>query len=218
MTKREGRSNNQHAQIRKRLAARVEAMSSSERAKLDRLLINVELLGDVQEAATKIGLSSNLLRKWLHMPEIYRIIKHALAEAKRIAKHGMFVPLWWPLERERNSHFQAKVAAKNLKAAKQYIFEAVENSDKRFFIDLGKCLSGEIDDTLMDKRDYYIAGLLTRYPSITARNAVDQLRRVGFPHITEDNFRMLRKRLKSKVHTFHDHDTLPALARQLNVP
>src|SRR5215471_3320704 len=100
MTKRQGRKNNQHAQIRKKLAARVEAMSSSERAKLDRLLINVELLGDVQKAATKIGLNSKLLMKWLHTPEIRAVIDHALIEAKRMAKHGKFVPLWWPLKRE----------------------------------------------------------------------------------------------------------------------
>src|SRR5262245_24686625 len=147
MTKRQGRKNNQHAQIRKKLAARVEVMSSSERAKLDRLLINVELLGDVQKAATKIGLSSKILLKWQQIPEIRRAIDHALTEAKHIAQEGTFVPLWWPLERERNSRFRAKVAAENLKAAKQYIFEAVENNDKGFFILLGKCLSGEIDAT-----------------------------------------------------------------------
>jgi len=217
MTKREGRKNEQHAQIRKQLAAAVEAMSSSERAKLDRLLINVELIGDVQNAATKIGLSSNLLLKWLHTPEIRRVINHALTEAKRIAKEGTFVPLWWPLARWKSSRFRAKMASHNLKAAGAEIALAVENNDKAFFIRLGKCLSGEIDATLLDQRDHYLAGLLTRYPSITTKDAVDHLRRVGFPSITEENFRMLRKRLKSKVHTIHEHDTLPALMRQLKI-
>ena len=72
------------------------------------------------------------------------------------------------------------------------------------FIDLGKYLSGELDDTLYDQREFYVLGLLTLFPSITAKDAIDQLTRVGFPRMTEENFRVLKRRLKGKVHTFHD--------------
>lgn len=71
-------------------------MSKSERAKLDRLLINVELLGDVQRAAKNIGVGSKLLQKWTNTPEISWLINQALTQAELIAKveDKTYVPLW----------------------------------------------------------------------------------------------------------------------------
>jgi hypothetical protein len=191
-------------------------MSNGDRRKLDRLLINIELFGDVDKAARQVGISSKLLNKWKSASDIFWVIEHALSEAKRIAKGKEFVPLWFTPEAENDWRFLAKVVSKNLKAGKAYLLQAAENNDREFFIDLGKCLSGEIDCTLFDSMDLYIAGLVTRYPSIAAKDAVDQLTRVGFPRITEDNFRVRKHRLKGNVPTVHD-DTLHGLARRLRL-
>jgi hypothetical protein len=199
-------------------------MPMNERRKLDRFLINIELLGDLQKAAGKVGLPSRLLQQWMNTPEIGWVINDALMQSERIAKgeDSVFVPLWWSPEIRDDSRFWAKVASKNLKAAKQRILEAIENNDTKFFVDLGKCLSHEIDATLLDQRDAYVAGLLTQYPSITTEDAILQLRRVGFRLITKVNFRMLKKRLKGKVRTVHDvhasRYALHELAERLNIP
>src|SRR5438477_3487193 len=223
MRERERQSDNTVSRIRAKLAARVRVMSRGERAKLDRLLINIELLADAQGAAKHIGLSSKLLHKWMSTPEIRWVIDQALAEGERIVsgEEKTFVPLWWSPKTGESSRFRAKVASENLKAAKPEILQAAEDNDKAFFVDLGKCLSGELDPTIIDQREAYVASLLTRYPSITSKDAIDELARRGFPRITEENFRMLKKRLKKKVHTEPDHDeprrALRALARQLNI-
>ena len=52
------------------LELRVSKMSGGERRKLDRFLINIELLGDLQRAAFKIPIRTKLLQKWLNTPEI----------------------------------------------------------------------------------------------------------------------------------------------------
>ncbi len=205
------------------LIEKVAAMSNSERAKLDRLLINVELLGDVAKAVGQVGVSKQLLDKWMNTREIAWVIDQALIRAERIAKGKDEEGLLWGADPERQSGslFRAKLASKNLKAAKNVIQHAAELNDKRFFIDLGKCLSGEIDSTVVDPLDGTMAGLLTRYPSITAKDAVDYLTKLGYK-LTEDGFRMRKKRLRLKFLTIHDYFApsreLHALAARLGVP
>jgi hypothetical protein len=220
MRERERQSDSTVSRIREKLAARVRVMSRGERAKLDRLLINTELLGEVAKAAKHIGVSSKLLQKWMSTPEI----AWAINKAEHNAKQGLktYVPLWFPAELTGSSRFRAKVASNNLKASKAEILVAIEDNDTNFFIDLGKYLSGELDVTLFDQREAYVAGMLTRYPSITAKDAVAQLTRDGFPPISEENFRVLKKRLRKKVHTVDDHYAYRReqrqLAGQLKVP
>jgi hypothetical protein len=182
----------------KSLAARVQAMSNSEHRKFCRFLVHIELLGDVESAAKQVGISSKKLNEWQSASEISWAIEHALGEARRIAK-GNFIGLWYTPEAENDWRFLAKLVSKNLKAGKDYLLQAAERNEAKFFIHLGKCLSGEVDSTLFDSMDLYIAGLLTRYPSITARDVVDQLRRAGYPRISEDNFRVRKQRLKGKL-------------------
>jgi hypothetical protein len=184
-------------------------MSDSERAKLNRLLINIELLTDVEKAANNVGISSKLLHRWTSTPEISWAISEAMIEGQRMAKGEVqtFVPLWVPPELMSNRRFRAKRASQDLKAAKGEILVAIEDDDKEFFIDLGRCLSGEIDttDNFLDRRECYVAGLLTRYPTIAAKDAVDQIARAGFPRMSEENFRMLKKRMKNKVELMYEH-------------
>jgi len=73
---------------------------------------------------------------------------------------------------------------------------AIETNDKRFFIDFGKCLSGEIKDTtLFDKRDCDLAEIVLFSPQMSAKDAVRELKRRGHRGITEENFRMWKMRL-----------------------
>jgi hypothetical protein len=67
--------------------------------------------------------------------------------------------------------------------------------NKEFFIQLGKCLTGEIDRQFMDQRDVDIAEIVLFHPRLSARDAVSALRRRGHRGITEENFRMWKMRL-----------------------
>jgi hypothetical protein len=101
-----------------------------------------------------------------------------------------------------DSLIRAKLAAGSVKstgslgAVLYLILLAVETNDIRFFIDFGKCLSGDIKDaTLFDKRDLDIAEIVLFNPEMSAREAVRELYRRGHHGITEDNFRMWKMRL-----------------------
>ena len=98
--------------------------------------------------------------------------------------------------------FHAKWASHDLKASKRIILKAAETNDKRFFIALGKCLSGEMDPGMHDKMDECVALILACNPWIPARQGVRALEKLGCPRITEDNFRMRKQRLKCAVGNF----------------
>jgi len=118
--------------------------------------------------------------------------------AFKLAKQLLF---WWKLapQVEKGPPFYAKWASQDLKDSKGAILGAVKRNDKRFFIDLGKCLSGEMNSGMHDKMDECVALILAYNPSIRARNAVHVLEKFGCPRITEDNFRVRKQRLKRAV-------------------
>jgi hypothetical protein len=108
---------------------------------------------------------------------------------------------------EEDSSFFAKWASHDLKANKGILLKAAERNDKRFFIDLGKCLSGEMNPGMHDKMDECVALILAYNPSILARKGVRALEKLGCPSITEDNFRVRKQRLKRAVGKFGFHIT-----------
>jgi hypothetical protein len=67
--------------------------------------------------------------------------------------------------------------------------------NKEFFIQLGRCLTGEIDRQLVDKRDIDIAEIVLVHPELSAGDAVRELERRDHRGITEENFRMWKMRL-----------------------
>src|SRR5215831_15466601 len=76
---------------------------------------------------------------------------------------------------------------------------AIKTNDKGFFIDFGKCLSGEIKDpTLFHKRDYDLAEIVLS--RLSAEAAVRELKKRGHPGITEENFRVQKMRLLKARH------------------
>jgi hypothetical protein len=138
------------------------------------------------------------------LPESERVkLKEPLKKVKLAAKTATQVLFWSKLapEVEKDSPFFAKWASQDLKAHKLIILRAAERSDTRFFIDLGKCLSGEMDSTLYDELDEHVALILACDLSISARDAVRYLRELGWS-ISEDAFRMRKQRLKQALAEF----------------
>jgi hypothetical protein len=111
----------------------------------------------------------------------------------KVASQLLFWAKFAP-EVERDSRIHAKWVAHDLKTYKHIILRAAERQDKRFFIDLGKFLSGNLDSTIYDKMDEYVAVIVAFNPSITAKGGVRVLEALGLV-ITEDNFRERKYRL-----------------------
>jgi hypothetical protein len=97
----------------------------------------------------------------------------------------------------------AKLAANDLKAYEEEIRLAAATGQRRFFIDLGKCLLRDMKSGY-DKLDADIAAILSHNPSITARDAIHELARLKHPRISEENFRMRKKRLKALARAIHE--------------
>jgi len=98
----------------------------------------------------------------------------------------------------------AKLAAHELKAYEEEIRLAAATGQRQFFIDLAKCLSRDMKSGY-DKLDADIAAILSHKPSIKAKDAVRELVRLNHPRISEENFRMRKKRLKALARAIHEH-------------
>jgi hypothetical protein len=101
-----------------------------------------------------------------------------------------------------DSLIRAKMAAKVAEQTGSFysslglVLLAIVTNDKRFFVDFGKCLSGEIKDpTLFDNRDRDIAEIVLFNPRMSAKQAVLELEKRGHHGITEESFRMWKMRL-----------------------
>jgi hypothetical protein len=100
-------------------------------------------------------------------------------------------------------HRIARLAAEDLKAYGEEIRLAAETDQRQFFIDLGKCLSRDMKSGY-DKLDADIAAILSDNPSIKAKDAIRELVRLNHPLISEENFRMRKKRLKALARAVHE--------------
>ena len=157
--------------------------------------------------------SRTLLDKWMNTPGISWKINTAFNAAQGIAHSGdtaddvLFRAKVAPElekdaevfqatgQRHRESRVIAKLAAQDLKAYRWQIAQAANNRDKYFFIDLGKCLAGEVATDFYDKLDRDIAEIWCHNRTITAPAAVAELKRRGHDSVNEEQFRMRKKRL-----------------------
>lgn len=106
----------------------------------------------------------------------------------------MLEKLWGKDYVQVGSLLRAKLAAQFFElwgASEQVILKG----DRQFFIDLGKCLSGEIKTAVYSKRDLDIAELVLSGPHLSAKEAVRELSKRGHRPITEENFRVTKMRL-----------------------
>lgn len=205
-----------HAKVRAdaegELKKRMQSMSNTERAKLTRMLTNIEFLGDVGKAAATSRVSRKLLDKWLNTPGVSWQINIAFNEAQALLHCGRTADdiLWRAKiepelikdaevfqatgQRNRESKVIVKLVARDLKAHRWQIVQAANNGDNHFFIDLGRILSGDASAELYDKLDADIAELWCQDPTISAGKAVTDLEQLGHT-ITEDGFRVRKRRL-----------------------
>jgi hypothetical protein len=107
-----------------------------------------------------------------------------------------------PLAKQDTTFSAAKQAARDLNLSRKLILWEAETNNKRFFIYLGKCLSGEIkiNADILDPTDLAVADIVCSNPSIKAKDAVRELKKRGLRISKEDAdeeaaFRMRRKRL-----------------------
>jgi hypothetical protein len=119
----------------------------------------------------------------------------------RIHAAGSALTVWWrkagrtPLKPEltkAQSRQAAEIAARDVKASASLISLSALEGDERFFIYLGKYLSGDMNSTFPDKLDFYVWHILRRNPSIKSPDAVRELKKHGFT-MTEEAFRMRKK-------------------------
>ena len=165
-----------------------------------------------------LSLSLSLMKRfdeWVRaMPKSERAkLKRKLKQLSVAVKTATHLLFWSKVapQVEEDSPYLAKWASQDLKARKKTVLNAAERNDKRFFIDLGKCLSGEMDPGMYperyDKMDECVALILALNPSIPARKGVSFLEQLGCPRITEDNFRMRKQRMKRALEEYGFHIT-----------
>ena len=102
----------------------------------------------------------------------------------------------------QDSSVLPRLCSTDLKKWSHGICAMAKRNDKRFFIDLGKCLSGDLKPFHIDKLDCDIFGLLYRNPSISNKEAVRELVNRSHPCLTNENFRMRKKRLLDALPEF----------------
>jgi hypothetical protein len=126
--------------------------------------------------------------------------------------------VYCPSKRLSGSRAEAHFAAQNLsdRTSKFSILRAAEANDKRFFIDLGKILSGDMKPELCDRTAVRVAIILSLNPSITAKAAVQKLKNQNVT-MSEENFRMWKKRLKDLSRKLLADPSFCAMRRRLNV-
>ena len=148
------------------------------------------------------ALVNNLVMRWLARKAV------AIARKNRRAAANLLLMMATKMQSKKwqnDSLIRAKLVTRsfeqtrNFAAGALFIEIATNKNDKQFFIDLGKCLSGEIEDSRLygkfDKRDRDIAEIVLFEPEVSAADAVRELEKRGHGDITEDNFRMCKMRL-----------------------
>ena len=191
---------------------------------------------DVRKAAEKSGVDEELLEKWLKTQTIFEKVEEFLirgkqSRASRFLGYARFVgkskfskrspPPGGDLHSDDSLDWDprssAKWAALNFKQAARFaecIGQALTihrsgavTSAKRFFIDLGKCLSygtrgvRGINPQLWDSLDYNIADIILSHdPPLSDEEAVRILERRGFSEMTVKNLQTCVERFGTRKH------------------
>jgi hypothetical protein len=102
----------------------------------------------------------------------------------------------------------AKFAAGNLSdwKSKFLLLKAAEANNKKFFIDLGKMLSGDLDSTFIYPEEFDIARVLTRYPSISEKDALRELEKLNpkYKQLKLGTFRVKKGRILRRAAAAHE--------------
>ena len=165
-----------------------ESLSKHERAKSNALMTNFMLLGDMNKAAEKAGVNRELLSKLLSI-----FAPASISDVRSTASGNLM-----RAKMKKGADPGAKLAAQNLKDYSWRTWWAAERNDKRFFIELGKCLSaksGKNRSEWTSKMSRHIASIFVVNPNISDKDGVRELKQTFGWTMSEDNFRMWKMRL-----------------------
>jgi hypothetical protein len=104
----------------------------------------------------------------------------------------------------KESLTKAKLAALSFNSTKSLqwclplVWSAIQENDKQFFIDFGRCLSGETSAELFDKYNRDVAEIvlqLAENPGMPTSAGVRELHKRGHTGMTNDNLRNWKKKL-----------------------
>jgi len=185
-----------------------------ERAKFKSFLLTVLHLGnvDLEKARRRVGATKELLDKWTDTLEISKFVNRFLNTGRRLRAFSFMC--WAKLLSKKgdptvtNPDRRDRIDYGNMLPLAKYAAQAFDrpevfkpvidcaltmhecgglSSTRRFFIDLGKCLSHGIrggrgiDPTLWDKLDFEIADIILSHdPPISDKDAVHQLQNRGY--------------------------------------
>ena len=196
----------------------VRSMPAGEVAKLTALLNNIRHLGDVGKAAGSARVSRKLLDKLMNTPGVSWCINRAVLDSRiemqahtgDTAKDMLFRMKVVPElekdadcfrragQRQQESRVIAKMAAQDLKGWRWEIVQAANNNDRRFFIDLGRILSGELSGELYGKIDKALCELYVKHPEYGARRTQSALLEEYGLELDERSIKKRRSRLGMK--------------------
>jgi hypothetical protein len=203
------------AAAKRETARRLKMLGAKEKRKFGAFIRNLRFYGDVSIAMKKARIARARLEKWMETPGFSWTINSSFNDAQlKLHSAESAEDVLWRIkvfpqlehdammfqatgQRNRESRIVAKLTAADLKLYRWHLAQAATNNDKHFFIDLGKCLSGNIAIELYSDRDldYAIADICCREKTITAKRAVAELAKRGHNDISEEHFRVIRARL-----------------------
>ena len=115
-------------------------------------------------------------------------------EEKKIAEEKTLGYLALGKQRKDHSRVSAKMTAPDLPGSADVIYLAAANNDKKFFIYLGKYLSGKREPEVISRMERDVVSILLKNPSISAKDAVREMQKRGWT-MNEESWRMQRMRL-----------------------
>jgi hypothetical protein len=111
-------------------------------------------------------------------------------------KKKMFVQMSGKASRD----FFLFAAVRDLPGMAPFIYKMALENNTKFFKQLGKALSGRKYAGLgVNRREAFILEYYLQKPNGTNADCMARLRQAKFPRISEDNFRVLKKRLFAKI-------------------
>jgi hypothetical protein len=109
-------------------------------------------------------------------------------------------------------------AARDLPGMAPLIYKMALENNAKFFKQLGKALSGRKYTGLgLNRREAFILEYYLQKPDGTNADCIAKMREAKFPRISEDNFRMLKKRLFAKIGIIRSPNEFPLADEWLGV-
>jgi len=176
---------------KKKLIAEFQARADWARRRTTLPASREELVNDLREQRQLLASAADRIKKEFKQSEsrdeaINRLWQSwvEIAELESALKRGMSTSLVY-----------AKIVSRDLKSYAGTLSGFAKSGNKQFFIDLGKCLKGDLKSAQVDRRRCHVASIFCRDPSISIKRALHELReRYGW-EMTEDALKMEKMRL-----------------------